>query len=228
MKFNVIFILLAAGCIGTVGCAAKAARTAPVAPLAAPQPQLAAKTSVADEPISIAQTNVVLPKPQPIQAEALSTPPPEAPRAPEPLNQTAKPRVPAAPKPEPRQQAGAQAVQGPAPPPPNRASNCVHNSSSPTTTTAPPSPHKSSPTASRSLCRVMATAQSRRSLPPSATRLASPTASNLAAAMVPRSLKWGRRLACHNNPWAKSPLVRPRFGPIRSSSRSSPPSSSIA
>jgi hypothetical protein len=123
MKFNLIFILLAAGCIGTVGCAAKAARTAPVAPLAAPQPQPAAKTSVADEPISIAQTNIVLPKPQPIQAEALSTPPPEAPRAPEPLNQTAKPRVPAAPKPEPRQQAGAQAVQGPAPPPPNPAAS---------------------------------------------------------------------------------------------------------
>jgi hypothetical protein len=123
MKFNVIFILLAAGCIGTVGCAAKAARTAPVATPAAPQPRLAANTSAADEPISIAQTNVVLPKPQPIQPEALSAPPPEAPRAPEPLNQTAKPRVPAAPKPEPRQQAGAQAVQGPAPPPPNPAAS---------------------------------------------------------------------------------------------------------
>jgi hypothetical protein len=36
-EFNVIFIMLAAGCIGTVG--ARQSRSAPVAPLAAPQPQ---------------------------------------------------------------------------------------------------------------------------------------------------------------------------------------------
>ena len=47
MKFNVIFILLAAGCIGTVGCAAKAARTAPVTTPAAHQPQPAANISAA-------------------------------------------------------------------------------------------------------------------------------------------------------------------------------------
>jgi hypothetical protein len=116
MKFHATFILLAAACMVTAGCAAKAARTAPVAP-SAPRPQPAASTPVADEPISIAQTNVFLPQPQPIQAEALATPPPEAPPAPEPLNQTAKPRSPAAPRPEPRQQVGVQVVQGPAPPP---------------------------------------------------------------------------------------------------------------
>jgi hypothetical protein len=118
MKFNAIFVLLAAGCIGTVGCAAKAARTAPIPPPATPQPQVAMTTSAPDEPISVAQTNVVLPKPQPIQAEALAALPQETPPAPEPANQTAKPRVPAAAKPEPRQQAGAQTAQGPPPPPP--------------------------------------------------------------------------------------------------------------
>ena len=118
MKFNLIFVLLAAGCIGTVGCAAKAARTVPISPLATPQPQPAINTSKTDEPISVAQTNVVLPRPQPIQAEALAAPPQETPPAPEPSNQTAKPRVPAAAKPEPRQQAGAQTAQGPPPPPP--------------------------------------------------------------------------------------------------------------
>jgi hypothetical protein len=107
MRFVSIFVVLAA-CMGTVGCAAKAARTAaPVAAPVAPQPHTAP-----DEPVSIAQTNVFLPKPQPIQAEALATPPPELPPAPEPLNQTAKPR-PAPPKPEPR----VQAAQGPPPPP---------------------------------------------------------------------------------------------------------------
>ena len=117
MKFNAIIVLLAAGCIGTVGCAAKAARTARVPAPASPQPQPAVHTLAADEPISVAQTNVVLPKPQPIQAEALAAPPPETPPAPEPANQTAKPRVPAAAKPEARPQAGAQTAQGPAPPP---------------------------------------------------------------------------------------------------------------
>jgi hypothetical protein len=118
MKFNAIFVLLAAGCIGTVGCAAKAARTAPIPPPATPQAQPTINSSATDEPISVAQTNVVLPKPQPIQAEALAAPPQETPPAPEPANQTAKPRVPAAAKPEPRQQAGAQTAQGPVPPPP--------------------------------------------------------------------------------------------------------------
>jgi hypothetical protein len=118
MKFNAIFVLLAAGCIGTVGCAAKAARTAPVTTPATPQPQPALNAHPADEPISVAQTNVVLPRPQPIQAEALATLPPEAPRVPEPANQSTRTRAPAAAKPEPRQQAGAQPVQGPPPPPP--------------------------------------------------------------------------------------------------------------
>lgn len=117
MKSVLIFVLLAAGCLGTVGCAAKAARSSVTAP-ATPQPEPAVHAPTADEPISVAQTNVVLPKPQPIQAEALATPPPEEPPTPEPANHTSKPRVPAAVKPEPRQQAGAQTAQGPPPPPP--------------------------------------------------------------------------------------------------------------
>jgi hypothetical protein len=114
MKSYAIFVLLAAGCLGTVGCSLRAARTAPVAAPAVPKPP---STPAPDEPVSVAQTNVYLPKAQPIQAEALAAPPPELPPAPEPLNQNAKPRGPATPRPEARQPAGVQAVQGPAPPP---------------------------------------------------------------------------------------------------------------
>jgi hypothetical protein len=113
---SAIFVLLAAASLGTVGCAAKAARTAPVATPAAPQPTL---TPAPEEPVSIAQTNIYLPKAQPIQAEAVAAPPPELPPAPEPLNQSAKPRNAAAPKPAPRQETGVPTVQGPAPPPVN-------------------------------------------------------------------------------------------------------------
>jgi hypothetical protein len=119
MKLDAIFVLLVltAGGLGTVGCAMKAARTAPGAVAPGPHPQPTVSAPAADEPISVAQTNIVLPKPQPIQAEALATLPPETPPAPEPLNHTTKPRAPAAPRPEPRPQAGAQTAQGPPPPP---------------------------------------------------------------------------------------------------------------
>lgn len=120
MRFAATFALLAASCLVAAGCAVNAARTAaapaPVAPLTRQSPS----TAVDDEPISIAQTNVVLPKPQPIQADALGAAPPEVTRAPEPSNQTAKPRIPAAPKAEPRPQTSVVTAppQGPAPPPP--------------------------------------------------------------------------------------------------------------
>jgi len=112
---SAIFVLLAAASLGTVGCAAKAAHTAPIAATPAPQPTL---TPAPEEPVSIAQTNIYLPRAQPVQAEAVAAPPPELPPAPEPLNQTAKPRNAAAPKPAPRQETGVQTVQGPPPPPP--------------------------------------------------------------------------------------------------------------
>jgi len=71
--------------------------------------------SAADLPVSVPQTQVTLPSPQPIQAEALAVvkvePPPTAP-----ASQTAKPR-PAAPRTEPRQQTAVQAPAGPQPPP---------------------------------------------------------------------------------------------------------------
>src|SRR5579872_2526391 len=122
MRFAATFALLAASCLGTAGCALMSARTTPPPPApSASVPKQLPPTAVDEEPISIAQTNVVLPKPQPIQADALGSAPPEAPRAPEPSSQTAKPRIPAAPRPEPRQQATAPAPLGPPPPPVNPA-----------------------------------------------------------------------------------------------------------
>jgi hypothetical protein len=107
-------LVVLAACLGTVGCSLRAAHNVPVAAAPPPQPTL---TSAPEEPVSIAQTNVYLPKAQPVQADAVAAPPPELPPAPEPLNQTAKPRNAAAPKPAPRQETGVQTVQGPAPPP---------------------------------------------------------------------------------------------------------------
>jgi hypothetical protein len=121
MKFYAIFVLLAAACLGTAGCAAKAAKTAAAPAVSAPRPRQDTSTIAADEPISIAQTNVVLPTPQPIQAGALSTPPPpDVTRPPEPSSPAAKPKV-TAPRPEPRQQATVPPVPVPAttPPPAN-------------------------------------------------------------------------------------------------------------
>ena len=115
MKFHAIFVLLGV-CLGTAGCAAKAARTPPLSAAPAPQPREAPSTAASDEPISVAQTNVILPKPQPIQAGALSAPPPEITHPPEPSSPAARPRIPV-PKPEPRQQATAPPAQVPTPPP---------------------------------------------------------------------------------------------------------------
>jgi len=70
--------------------------------------------TAADLPISVPQTQVILPTPQPIQAEALAVkvePPPTT----APPSQTAKPRP--APRSEPRQTTS-QAPAGPQPPPP--------------------------------------------------------------------------------------------------------------
>ena len=121
MRFAATFALLAASCLGTVGCALMGARTPPPPAPTATLPRQSPSTAVDDEPISIAQTNVVLPTPQPIQADALGAAPPEVTRAPEPSSQTAKPRVPAAPRAEPRQQTSVTAPQGPPPPPVNPA-----------------------------------------------------------------------------------------------------------
>ncbi len=122
MRFAATFALLAASCLVSAGCALMGARTTP--PPAAPSatlPRQSPSTAVDDEPISIAQTNVVLPTPQPIQADALGAAPPEVTRAPEPSGQTAKPRVSSAPRTEPRQQTSVTAPQGPPPPPANPA-----------------------------------------------------------------------------------------------------------
>ena len=125
MKLDAIFVLvlLSAAGLGTAGCALKAARTAPAASTPAPEPRPAASAPAADEPISVAQTNVALPKPQPIQAEALAALPPETPPAPEPLNQATKPRAPVVARPEPRPPAGTQTAQGPPPAPASPATS---------------------------------------------------------------------------------------------------------
>jgi hypothetical protein len=71
----------------------------------------------------VPQTQVTLPNPQPIQAEALSVIKPEPAPAATPATLPPKPRGPAAPKNEPRQQtAGQPAAAGPTPPPPATAS----------------------------------------------------------------------------------------------------------
>jgi hypothetical protein len=114
-----IFVLLAAACAGTLGCALKAARTTSQAASSAPKPQPAATPPAEEEPISIAQTNVILPKPQPIQAEALASAPSETPRVPDPPLPTPKPRSTTPARTEPRQSAVAAAPQGPQPPPAN-------------------------------------------------------------------------------------------------------------
>lgn len=112
-----IFVLLAAACAGTLGCALKAHTTSHAAPTA-PPPQTAATPPTEEEPISIAQTNVLLPKPQPIQAEALADAPSEVPRVPVPPSQAPKqPRNTAPPRAEPRPSTVAAAPQGPQPPP---------------------------------------------------------------------------------------------------------------
>lgn len=103
--------------MGTLGCSLKA-RTASQTTPAAPQPPVVSPPAE-EEPISIAQTNVVLPKPQPIQAEALASAPSEIPRVPDPPLPTPKPRSTAPPRAEPRPPTVAAAPQGPQPPPAN-------------------------------------------------------------------------------------------------------------
>jgi hypothetical protein len=72
----------------------------------------------ADLPISVPQTQVTLPSPQPIHAEALPAAKPEAPANPEPAQAVKPPRT-AVPRGEPRQTTTTQTVPaGPQPPPP--------------------------------------------------------------------------------------------------------------
>ena len=123
MRFSATSVILAACCLWTLtlpGCFVRFGRAAakPVAnapPPAAPaQPQV---ETAADLPISVPQTQVTLPSPQPIQAEALAVIRVESPPA-APPSQAAKPR-PATPRTEPRQQISVQtAPAGPQPPPP--------------------------------------------------------------------------------------------------------------
>jgi len=119
MKLVATSAVLAACCFWMLtlpACSLRAGSGGPKPLATAPQPAPAAKPPVetaADLPISVPQTQVVLPTPQPIQAEALAVkvePPPTT----APASQTAKPRP--APRSEPRQTTS-QAPAGPQPPP---------------------------------------------------------------------------------------------------------------
>jgi hypothetical protein len=125
MKLDTTSILLAACCwctLTTPACSILQAHKAAPTPLAnAPKPVERTGQPVeiaADLPISVPQTQVTLPRPQPVQDEALTVVKAEAPPAPQP-NQTAKPPRAAAPKPEQRQQpVTAPTVPAGAEPPP--------------------------------------------------------------------------------------------------------------
>jgi hypothetical protein len=123
MKLGATSVILAVCCLWTLtlpACSLRAggagpkplAKTPPPAPAAEPPVE-----TVGDLPISVPQTQVTLPAPQPIQAEALAVIKVEPPPTAAPPSQTAKPR-PAAPRSEPRPQTTAQAPAGPQPPPP--------------------------------------------------------------------------------------------------------------
>jgi hypothetical protein len=120
MKLVATSAVLAACCLWTLtlpGCSLRAGGGGSKPLAKSPQPTPPADSPVetaADLPISVPQTQVILPTPQPIQAEALAVrvePPPTT----APASQTAKPRP--APRSEPRQTT-AQAPAGPQPPPP--------------------------------------------------------------------------------------------------------------
>ena len=123
MKFDTTSILLATcflWALATPACWWRAGAAAPTPLAAAPKPVAPSTQPVeiaADLPISVPQTQVTLPSPQPIQAEALTTVQPEAPAAAPPA-QTVKPPRAAQPKPEQRQQTTAPTVPAGAQPPP--------------------------------------------------------------------------------------------------------------
>ena len=129
MKPTAIAILLPACCLWTLSlpaCGLRQGRAAPAPAAAAPkpappEPQRPAEVA-ADFPISVPQTQVTLPRPQPIQAEALTVIKVEAPPTVAPPSQAVKPRP--APRAETRQQAAPMQTTpaGPQPPPPQPAS----------------------------------------------------------------------------------------------------------
>ena len=122
MKFRAKCIIVAGCCswmLTLPACSMRSGQASanPVAsapPPAAPDPSPV--ETATDPPISVPQTQVTLPNPQPIQAEAQSVPKVDSPPAAAPASQPVKPRSPpAAPRAEPRQQTAGQ--PGPAPPP---------------------------------------------------------------------------------------------------------------
>jgi len=104
MKFAAISILIS-GSLLLPACSLWQRRAAAKPPAATPKPNPPAPPvdTASDLPISVPQTQVNLPTPQPIQAEALATIRPEAPPPPEPVNPTVKPRNSTS-RTEPRQQ----------------------------------------------------------------------------------------------------------------------------
>jgi hypothetical protein len=130
VTLNATFVLLAAGfggVLASAGCAARSTRATPVA--VAPVPYAPAPAhAAAEEPISVPQTAAILPRPQPIQAEALAVAPPELPQAPpEPPAQPPKPRPTA--RTDSRPQTTQTQPIGPQPPPTRRRIRPVETAS---------------------------------------------------------------------------------------------------
>src|SRR5215510_983933 len=125
MKFNLNSALLAVCCFLALSCPScvwRTKRAATVTPANTPQPAPSSDAvgMAAGQPISVPQTQVTLPSPQPIQTEALTVVKPESPPA-APPSQAAKPQRAAPPKPQPPQQTTAQTTPaGPPPPPTSR------------------------------------------------------------------------------------------------------------
>ncbi len=121
MKLDIPSILVAVCCLWVLApsCSIRSARAAPK-PVAAPsaparQPQQPVEIA-ADLPISVPQTQVTLPTPQPVQDEALASAKPDAPTT-QPAVPPVKPARPAQPKPEPRQSTAAPPPMPPQPAP---------------------------------------------------------------------------------------------------------------
>jgi hypothetical protein len=94
--------------LATPGCSLKAGGGKPKPVAAAPKPAAPdppPSDTASDLPLSVPQTQVTLPSPQPIQAEALATVRPESQPSPEPANPAVRPPRSAPPRNESRQQA---------------------------------------------------------------------------------------------------------------------------
>jgi hypothetical protein len=110
-------IILCALAVPSCSLRTRTAAASPVVNTPKPAAPSVEMASAAELPMSVPQTQVTLPSPQPIQAEALATVRVESPPTAPPPSQTVKPRNSTASRSEARQQPAPPAA-GPQPPPP--------------------------------------------------------------------------------------------------------------